>query len=303
MSTLTIPRPPVDKYNLRAMEVRGGNDAGSDQLTLAGFEAFTYSQPHNGEASGGDLRFVSTCAMGQIVRFTLADIAGHGHDASDMAERLRTMMRNNINMPNPTHFARQLNKELGKMSVGGRFATAVIATYFAPTDHLIICNAGHPRPLLFHAPVADGAPAQARRWELFDQNSASAVTSVDARRVGISNLPLGIVPQTNFPQFATHLVEGDILISYTDALIEASDPSGSQLGEAGLLEIVRRLDMTKIKPDQIGPAILDAVSAFRGGKPSDDDQTLMVMYHTATNPPDGPVARLKAIARIVGLLH
>ncbi len=181
MSTLSIPRPPVDKYNLRAMEVRGGNDAVNDQLTLSGFETFTYSQPHNGEASGGDLRFVSTCAMGQIVRFTLADIAGHGHEASEMAERLRTMMRSNINIPNPTHFARQLNKELSKMSVGGRFATAVIATYFAPTDHLIICNAGHPRPLLFHSPVTDGVPAQERRWELFDQNSASAVTSIDAR--------------------------------------------------------------------------------------------------------------------------
>ncbi len=111
------------------------------------------------------------------------------------------------------------------------------------------------------------------------------------------------MPQTNFPQFATHLIEGDILISYTDALIEASDQAGTQLGEAGLLEIVGRLDMSTIKPDQIGPAILDAVSAFRGGKPSDDDQTLMVMYHTATNPPDGPVAASKAIARIVGLLH
>jgi serine phosphatase RsbU (regulator of sigma subunit) len=292
----------VDKYNLRAMEIRGGNDAVSDQLTLSGFETFTYSQPHNGEPSGGDLRYVSTCAMGQIVRFTLADIAGHGHEASDMADRLKAMMRKNINMPNPTDFARQLNKELGKMSVGGRFATAVIVTYFAPTDHLIVCNAGHPRPLLFHAPGAD-ASAQARRWELFDQNSPCAITAGDASRTGISNLPLGIVPQTNFPQFATHLVEGDILISYTDALIEASDTAGAQLGETGLLEIVRRLDMTKIKPDQIGPAILDAVSAFRGGKPSDDDQTLMVMYHTATNPPDGPVARLKAIARIVGLLH
>jgi serine phosphatase RsbU (regulator of sigma subunit) len=293
----------VDRYNLKAFEIRGGNDAATDQLTLSGFEAFMYAQPHNGEQYGGDLRFVSACAMGQIVRFTLADIAGHGEEAGEMALRLKALIRKHMNTPNPTKFACALNKELGKLKSGGKFATAVITTYFAPTDHLIVCNAGHPRPLLFHAATVDATRDQARRWELFDQNSTCAIAPENAKATGISNLPLGIVPQTNYPQFATRLVEGDIVVSYTDAFIESTDPSGAPLGEEGLLETVRRLDMSKLRPDEIGPAILSAVAAFRGGKPADDDQTLIVLYHTATNPPDGPFARLKAIARIAGLVH
>jgi phosphoserine phosphatase RsbU/P len=303
MTTATLPKPPVDRYNLHALELRGGNDAANDQITLSGFEAFIYSQPHQGHAQGGDLRFVSTCAMGQIVRFTLADIAGHGEEAGDLALRLRGMMRKHMNMPNPTQFARQLNKELGRLNTSGKFATAVITTYFAPTDHLIICNAGHPRPLLYHAPRAYAEPTEARSWELFDQASSCAITPDNVKKTGVANLPLGIIPQTNYPQFATRLVEGDFVLSYTDALIEAVDPSGKPLGEGGLLQIARGLDMAALSPGQIGPAILDAVSAFRAGKPADDDQTLIVQYHTGTNPPDGPVARLKAMARLVGLIH
>src|SRR5437899_742597 len=120
MNTAAL-RPPLDRYNLKAMEVRGGNEAGTEQLTLSGFEAFMYAQPHNGERCGGDLRFVSTCAMGHIVRFTLADIAGHGEEAGEMALRLKALIRKHINLPNPTKFARQLNKELGRLSTGGRF--------------------------------------------------------------------------------------------------------------------------------------------------------------------------------------
>ena len=64
-----------------------------------------------------------------------------------------------------------------------------------------------------------------------------------------------------------------------------------------------RLRYSAAQAKQIGPAVLEAVSAFRGGKPADDDQTLIVQYHAGTNPPDGPVARLKAIARLVGIIH
>jgi len=293
---------PIDTHELRAMEVRGGNDAANDRLSVWGFEAYIYALPHNNEPHGGDLRVVSTCAMGQIVRFTLADLAGHGSEAGDMALRLRSLMRKNVNMPNPTLFARALNKEFVRMAEGGRFATAIITTYFAPTDHLIVCNAGHPRPLLYHAPAYESGPNDPRTWQLFDQSSSCVISAENVKNTGISNLPLGIIQQTDYPQFATRLVAGDILLSYTDALIEASDLAGNQLGEQGLLGVVRRLGVDGLTPDQIGPAILEAVAAHRAGKPADDDVTLLVMYHTATNPPDGVWDRLKALGRLVGLV-
>src|SRR5690606_8999901 len=122
---------------------------------------------------------------GQIVRLMLADIAGHGADAEVMARRLRTIVRKHINKPNPTRFARALNWELSRLAEEGAFATAVMTTYFAPTDHLIICNAGHPRPLLHRARL--------KRWELLDESAASVLPSERIGETGVRNLPLGVI--------------------------------------------------------------------------------------------------------------
>jgi sigma-B regulation protein RsbU (phosphoserine phosphatase) len=290
----TTEQPAHDIHQVRAMELWGGNEGGTDRLSVPGFDAFMYSRPHGGHAAGGDLRFVSTCAAGKIVRFTLADIAGHGQDVSESALRLRSLMRKHMNTPNPTKFARLLNREFAAMSRAGRFATAVISTYFAPTDFLIVCNAGHPRPLLRR--IADG------KWILFDENAPGVLTRGSGRETGISNLPLGVIDPTNYPQFATRLENGDLFVSYTDALIESKDPAGRELGEEGLRNLVEGLDSSD--PARLGTAILDSISRYRGGAPADDDETLLVLRHNATDPPPMPFhMTIKALGHLVGLVR
>lgn len=294
MTSVTLeakPPPPRDAHKLGAYEIWGGSEAASDHISVFGFDAWVYSIPWKG-GRGGDLRFVSTCAAGQIIRFTIADISGHGEGAGDTADMLRSLIRKHINTPNPTKFARQLNRECNRLAEAGTFATAIITTYFCPSDHLIVCNAGHPRPLLYRA--------RDRAWTLFDQTSDGVLTPDHARETGVANLPLGIIAPMNYPLFAAPLQPGDLYIAYTDALIEATSPDGRPLGEQGLLEFVRALDPSD--PGSLGPRILDEVGRFRAGKPADDDTTLLVLHHTATNPPDGVWPRIQALGRLVGLI-
>jgi sigma-B regulation protein RsbU (phosphoserine phosphatase) len=284
---------PADVYRLRELEIWGGNGAASERFSVSGFDGWLYARPYRGDASGGDVRYCSTCAAGKIVRFTIADISGHGEEAAGFAERLRVLIRRNMNTPNPTTFARALNRELSGLSSGGRFATALITTYFAPTDHLIVCNAGHPRPLLYRASLGG--------WEVFDEGLNGLLSPGRSRETGIANLPLGVLHPANYPQFALRLEPGDAYVSYTDAFIEASDAAGRQLGEEGLLEIVRSVDVSD--PGSIGPAILSAVDRHRGGRALEDDATLLVLRHNATDPPDGAIDRIKALGRLVGLFR
>lgn len=101
-----------------------------------------------------------------------------------------------------------------------RFATAVVATYLASTDRISVCNAGHPRPLFRRA--TDG------EWSLL-----APVASDEAQS---GNLPLGLDDETRYRMFDVVLGRGDLLMFYTDALIEAADSEGRLLGESGLLE-------------------------------------------------------------------
>ena len=281
-----------DRHRLRALEIWGGNDQTCDRLSVPGFDMQVLSQPYQG-SEGGDLRFVSTCAMGNIVRFTLADIAGHGATVSDTALHLRDMMRKHMNKPNPTKFAQALNHEFTRLQKDGIFATAVICTYFAPTDHLIVCNAGHPRPLFYSATD--------KRWLLLDQDTPGHLSQDHATDAGVGNLPLGIISETTYPQFAIHLNPGDIVIPYTDALIEASDAQGSALGEQGLLELAGKLDPTK--PDGLDTSLAELVADHRAGKAADDDVSVLVLYHNGSNPPKMALGeRLKVLGRMVGFM-
>ncbi len=284
---------PKDRFKLRAYEIWGGNEAVCQQALMPGFDAWLYSRPHAGAKAGGDLRCVSACAAGHIIRFTLADTAGHGQEASGLALRLQGLMRKHMNTPDPSKFVRALNVELTRLALEGRFATAVIQTYFAPTDHFIVCNAGHPRPLLYRAGTGE--------WSLFDEKSPGLVDAAHAKQTGITNLPLGILAPTTFPQFATRLEPGDVVVSYTDALIEATNAAGEQVGEQGLLRMARGLGVEE--PSALGAALLEGVTEWRGRKPADDDETLLVLRHNASDPPDGAWAMVKTLGRLVGVVR
>jgi sigma-B regulation protein RsbU (phosphoserine phosphatase) len=115
-----------------------------------------------------------------------------------------------------------------------------------------------------------------------------------------SNLPLGIDDDSPYEQFAIPLGRGDLVVVYTDALTEASDPTGQMLGEPGLLAVARGLDPGE--PLQIGPALLDGVACHRAGLPADDDVTVLVLHHNAGPTPRLSVGqKLDVYAKVLGL--
>ena len=282
--------PPTQRCEpartLHCREVWGGNEAIYNAISVRGIDAWIASYPFQGASDGGDIHYVSMCGGGRIARFVVADVSGHGVMAGELANRLRSLMRKYINTPDLTRLARSLNREFVAMAQTGRFATALLTTYFAPTDHLIICNIGHPRPLWFHA--------QSRRWELLAQD-------MPQRAATVQNLPLGIIEPTDYVQFAVKLAQGDLVLLYTDALMESSNADGNRLGERGLLDLVRGLG--SVPPTEMLASVLATVTDYRGGVPADDDETLLVLHHNGAHPPKLSLAeRAREMARMFGLL-
>lgn len=277
------------------MEVWGGSRAFDQSVRVPGNDVRVSCTPFRGEASGGDIYYISNCAAGIITRFVLADVSGHGEQVAHVATHLRQLMRRHINTANQARFAVDLNRAFSNLDLGGKFATAILATYFAPTDHLIICNAGHPRPLLYRA--AHDA------WTLLDATTPGVLAARQPRKaIGIANLPLGILHPTEYRQFALHLEPGDRVVLYTDALIEASESAGTgrQLGESGLLALAGALSPAEM--ENIAAALRSRVSAYSGHRSFEDDATLVVLHHNAANPPH-PTWRDHAarLARMLGL--
>src|SRR5450432_1051690 len=210
--------------HMQCMEVWGGSQLTAREVEFGGLDAWVYSKPYGESQSGGDVYYASSCATGRITRLLVADVAGHGNSVAATAADLRTLMRRFVNRLDQTEFVRLLNQQFAGMSKSGTFATAVVTTFFAPSRRLTVCNAGHPRPLLYRAAKQE--------WSLLGHEGAATKTKVQ-------NIPLGMFDFAEYEHFDVELEPGDCLLTYTDALIESLDADGEMLGEEGLLRILQ----------------------------------------------------------------
>lgn len=288
---------PDDPHRMVCMEVWGGCDATDAAVTLSGLDAWVYSKPYEeaeaksagdaegesggggegGGGGGGDIYYVSACATGRINRLLVADVAGHGAKVRDIATTLRDLMRRYVNYLDQSKFVTSMNHQFVECSAAGCFATAAVMTFFASTRTLSVCNAGHPPPLVWRNKAREWfplAPANPR--------TANAETdAVDAENRSPGNLPLGITDYDDCAQFDTPLDVGDMVLVYTDSLIEAKDTDGEMLGTTGLLTLVRHV-LPNPDPATLIPTLLNIIDQRTAGGLKADDVTALLLRANGT---------------------
>lgn len=269
---------------MQCMEVWGGNGVSDNGVTMPGLDAWVLARPAEGSSEGGDIHYVSSCGTGRISRLMVADVSGHGPVVADTAVKLRTLLRRYVNYVDQTEFFSKVNAEFGNLAKVGMFATAIVTTYWSPTDCLVFSNAGHPRPLAY--------AAKRKEWFILKQDRASGA--------GPSNLPLGVIDESTYEQLAVRAHAGDLIVIYTDSLTEAKRRDGTMLGEPGLLEVMRGLDVTR--PQELARAILDGVIAACGGAQPDDDVTILVLRPNGMKTPQPFGQKVEAVGEFLRTL-
>ena len=258
--TYNAPMSDSPEQQMKCMEVWGGSQLTTRGVVFGGLDAWVYSKPHGQAQRGGDVYYASSCAAGRISRLLLADVSGHGTSVASIAADLRMLMRRFVNRWDQAEFVRLLNQQFSALSKKGTFATAIISTFFAPSRRLILCNAGHPRPILYRT--------SQQEWSLLGQEDSP-------RLPGPSNLPFGILSITEYEHFDVELEPGDCLLTYTDALIESSDADGEKLGEEGVLRILKLLG--DVKPEELIDMLLGEIAERYPENLSGDDVTVLIV--------------------------
>jgi serine phosphatase RsbU (regulator of sigma subunit) len=72
------------------------------------------------------------------------------------------------------------------------------------------------------------------------------------------------------------LEPGDLVVWYTDGVVEAQDPVGASFGDRRLQHLLRKLDRERLTPAAVHELVHRGVAAHRAGRPPTDDQTLVV---------------------------
>lgn len=258
-----------NEHRMQCMELWGGISEIQTDVSMTGLDGFVFSRPHGNGTHGGDVYYFTSCASGRIARVLLADVSGHGMAVADTADLLRSIMRKNVNVIGQASLMTAINNEFNHVGDEGGFATAIVLTYFEPTNSLTLSAAGHPPPLLFEQSTG--------LWNVF----TSAENSSPGMQAG---LPLGISDTAGYAPQTITLQSGDMLLAYTDAFYEARDAKGQLLQTDGLLTIMNTAPAT-LSPGDLIEWLVDSLKTMSPDNLDDDDATAILLRPTGRGIP------------------
>jgi GAF domain-containing protein len=90
-----------------------------------------------------------------------------------------------------------------------------------------------------------------------------------------STLPLGIDPGTPYAALELELEPGDLLLFFTDGIVEAQDHSHTLFGFERLEALLR--EYGDLPPDELIDRVIGAIELFAGSAPQHDDMTIMAL--------------------------
>jgi sigma-B regulation protein RsbU (phosphoserine phosphatase) len=182
----------------------------------------------------------------------VADVAGKSVPAALLMATFQASLRSLALTPGSLpELVAGLNRYACAHSLGGRrFTTAFFAELDPTTRALTYIGAGHNAPIL-------------RR------------TSGRLERLEASSLPLGIDAQVRYECGTATLEAGDLLVIFTDGLVDAVNAKDEDYSESRLLEALR--PPSDASAEQTLKSLMAAVDAFVGATRQHDDITCLIL--------------------------
>jgi len=218
---------------------------------VPGWQIVSYYQP--ARSVGGDFYdlYELPGKPGRL-GLVIADVADHGVGAALLMALSRTIIRTvALAGRGPASALTRANTLILKDSHADTFISAVYAALEPETGRLIYANAGHVRPLWYHA-------------------AAGTVTELALR-----GIVLGAFEEIQLKEERIDLEHGDALVFYTDGVTEAENAAGEQFGDGRLREVVAAHGHASA--EDLLRAVVEAVAAWAGAREWGDDVTGVVV--------------------------
>ena len=202
------------------------------------------------EEVGGDWYNVEKLSSDRL-GIQVADITGHGLSAAFISAMTK-MAKIAASTEDPGEQVTTMNRLLVTGLPEGRFVTFFSFLFDPNTGRLAYARAGHPPALLL------------RRNE----------QRVD--RLQGDGFPLGFLPDSGYVSAETDLHPGDVLVTYSDGIVEAQNRSGAIYNYDRLSEVLLKSSADASVTDLI-LLLLSDFDAFREDRLIKDDITLILM--------------------------
>lgn len=184
-------------------------------------------------------------------RFGIAigDASGHGLPAALLVRDVVTGLRMGIEKHLKISYALE---KLNRVIHRSRLSTSFISLFYCEIEsngNLLYTNAGHPSPLLFKEGSIEKFP--------------------------IGGIVLGPMPEVSLQRGFKELNKGDIVVMYSDGLIERTNPLGEPLDVDRIIEFVR--SQPNATAEELVNSLIDLAYVFGNKEQWIDDVTVVVV--------------------------
>ncbi|MGH9327247.1 MAG: SpoIIE family protein phosphatase [Terriglobia bacterium] len=215
--------------------------------TIPGLEVAARFRP--ARELGGDLYdFFSYGKEGHVL--TIGDVSGKGAPAALYGALVIGTLRSLVPQRlAPPAMLKKLNTLLLERKIEAHFITLTYCVWEPRNRLLRLANAGMPLPIL----------VRGRR-----------INTIRAEGV-----PLGLLDQVEYEEASLTIEKDDLLAMYSDGLVEAVNPRREEFGNRRLENLLRGHPRHKVS--EIIERLFKEIASFEQGRPSRDDQTLLLL--------------------------
>ena len=211
---------------------------------------------HPARAVSGDYYDYMSISEGAVA-FAIGDVAGKGISAALLMASIQSSMRTQLSAANgarPDHFSTAqlvgtLNRQLYANTSPEKYATFYFALYDEAAQSLTYTNAGHLPPFL----MRDG------KFERLEPNG----------------IVVGAFPLAKYGEETVRLETGDILVAYTDGIVEPENTYGEMFGEERFQDVLAKY--AHADSAEMMARVMEAVVQWTGPSSElQDDMTMLV---------------------------
>jgi sigma-B regulation protein RsbU (phosphoserine phosphatase) len=220
------------------------------QSVQRGLQLSAYSRP--AQILGGDYFDFAFFEDGRAC-LAIADVAGHGVSASLHMASLQAMLRSIVpNCNQPSEVVRKIHELFVHNIHFTTFVSFFVAAYDPDARTLVYCNAGHNPPILMRTDK--------------DANGTRVLLNPTGPAIGL-------IEGAEYREEFTQLQADDLLLMYTDGLVEATNPDMDMFG---MLRLQKVLDENYPMSAEVAiRQIRGSLDDFVHGSPLADDTTIL----------------------------
>lgn len=188
--------------------------------------------------------------------FAIGDVAGKGISAALLMATIQSTMRTQLSTANgnplaPLSAAKMvatLNRQLYATTSPEKYATFYFALYSEALHMLTYTNAGHLAPMLLHGN--------------------------DIQMLDSTGTVVGAFPVAIYEEKTVTLEQGDVLLAYTDGIVEPENVYGEMFGEDRLKDLL--VKYARADSAELIARTMEAVVHWTGAGELQDDMTMVV---------------------------